>query len=84
MASDGGRQALLALPGGIIPTDDVVLAQHGRLSPRARCVSFVERKTTRASLGIHVDIRGGKIWIQHDGTEDGIADRLVEAGVPKH
>lgn len=32
---------------------------------------------------LHVDIRGGKIWIQHDGTEDGIADRLVEAGVPK-
>lgn len=25
----------------------------------------------------------GKLWIQHDGTEDGIANRLVELGVPK-
>jgi hypothetical protein len=32
---------------------------------------------------VHVDIRDGKIWIQHDGTEEGIANRLVEAGVPK-
>jgi ketopantoate reductase len=32
---------------------------------------------------LHLDIRGGKIWIQHDGTEDGIASRLVAAGVPK-
>lgn len=32
---------------------------------------------------LHLDIRGGKIWIQHDGTEEGIAHRLVAAGVPK-
>jgi ketopantoate reductase len=32
---------------------------------------------------LHVDIKGGKIWIQHDGTEEGVANRLVAAGVPK-
>lgn len=32
---------------------------------------------------IHADIRGGKVWIQHDGTEQGIASELVEAGIPK-
>ncbi|HLX64829.1 MAG TPA: XisI protein [Planctomycetota bacterium] len=32
---------------------------------------------------LHVDIKDGKIWIQHDGTEEGIANRLVEWGVPK-
>lgn len=32
---------------------------------------------------LHVDIRGDKIWIQHDGTEEGIADELMEAGVPQ-
>jgi ketopantoate reductase len=32
---------------------------------------------------VHVDIRGGKVWIQHDGTYHGIANDLVEAGVPK-
>lgn len=32
---------------------------------------------------IHLDIKGGKIWIQYDGTEDGVADQLVELGVPQ-
>jgi XisI protein len=32
---------------------------------------------------MHVDIKGGKVWIQHDGTEEGIANRLVAAGVPR-
>ena len=31
---------------------------------------------------IHVDVRDGKIWIQHDGTHDGIVDELLELGVP--
>jgi hypothetical protein len=32
---------------------------------------------------IHVDIKDHKIWIQHDGTEEGVANLLVERGVPK-
>jgi hypothetical protein len=32
---------------------------------------------------IHLDIIDGKIWIQRDGTEDGIAYELEDAGVPK-
>lgn len=32
---------------------------------------------------LHVEILGDKIWIQRDGTEDGIADELVAAGIPK-
>lgn len=32
---------------------------------------------------IHIDIRDGKIWIQHDGTEEGVANRLATMGVPK-
>ncbi len=31
---------------------------------------------------LHVDIIGDKIWIQQDGTEVGIANELVELGVP--
>ncbi len=30
---------------------------------------------------IHVDIRDGRIWVQHDGTEEGITTRLLAAGV---
>ncbi|HZG40919.1 MAG TPA: XisI protein [Nodosilinea sp.] len=33
---------------------------------------------------LHIDIKDGKIWIQHDGTEGGIANELVDRGVPKH
>ena len=32
---------------------------------------------------LHLDIKDGKIWIQHDGTEVGIATQLLELGVPK-
>ena len=32
---------------------------------------------------LHLDIKAGKIWIQHDGTEIGIANQLVQMGVPK-
>jgi hypothetical protein len=31
---------------------------------------------------LHLDIKGGKIWIQYDGTEDGIAHALMKLGVP--
>lgn len=32
---------------------------------------------------IHIDIKDGKLWIQHDGTEEGVADELVAAGISK-
>lgn len=32
---------------------------------------------------LHIDIKDGKIWIQHNGTERGIAQDLLELGVPK-
>ncbi|MEY3402751.1 MAG: hypothetical protein RLZZ86_2367 [Cyanobacteriota bacterium] len=32
---------------------------------------------------VHIQIIDSKIWIQRDGTEDGIANDLVNAGIPK-
>jgi XisI protein len=32
---------------------------------------------------VYIEIKDGKIWIERDGTEIGIANELVEAGVPK-
>jgi XisI protein len=32
---------------------------------------------------LHLQILAGKIWIQRDGTEDGIARDLEAAGIPK-
>jgi len=31
---------------------------------------------------MHFDIQDGKIWIQYNGTEDSVAQRLVDFGVP--
>lgn len=32
---------------------------------------------------VHIEIQDDKIWIQLDGTEDGIARDLLAAGIPK-
>lgn len=32
---------------------------------------------------LHLEILNGKVWIQRDGTEDGIALELEQAGIPK-
>jgi hypothetical protein len=32
---------------------------------------------------LHIDIRNGKVWVQYDGTDRGIAEELVEAGIPR-
>nr|VFK32903.1 MAG: XisI protein [Candidatus Kentron sp. MB]VFK75793.1 MAG: XisI protein [Candidatus Kentron sp. MB] len=32
---------------------------------------------------IHIDIINGKIWVQRDGTEEGIVTELLNAGIPK-
>ncbi|MBL1208383.1 XisI protein [Geminocystis sp. GBBB08] len=33
---------------------------------------------------VHLEIINDKIWIHRDGLEDGIADDLLRAGIPKH
>jgi hypothetical protein len=32
---------------------------------------------------IHMDIKNGEIWVQQDFTEAGVAQQLLEKGVPK-
>lgn len=32
---------------------------------------------------IHLDVIDGKVWVQQDATDIGIADELVEQGIPK-
>jgi XisI protein len=32
---------------------------------------------------IHIDIKDEKLWIQYDGTEVGVANELMEQGIPK-
>jgi XisI protein len=32
---------------------------------------------------LHIDIIENKLWIEHDGTEDGLAYELMAAGIPQ-
>jgi hypothetical protein len=41
-----------------------------------------KNRRRRYGCVLHLDIKDGKIWIQHDGTEIGIANELVKLGVP--
>lgn len=45
-------------------------------------VGWRNQKRVLGSI-FHIDIKNGKIWIQHDGTDIGIANKLLEYGVPK-
>jgi XisI protein len=46
------------------------------------CVGWEERKRVHDCI-VHIDIIDGKIWIQYDGIEHGIALDFTEAGIPK-
>jgi hypothetical protein len=41
-----------------------------------------DRERVRSDY-IHVRIRDGKVWVEEDNTEEGVANELVSAGVPK-
>lgn len=41
-----------------------------------------DKKRYQHGCLIHVDIVNGKIWVQRDGTEVGVANEFVKAGVP--
>lgn len=66
---------------------------HGEL----RCEALFDREHDRyalITLGwnagkrvhfalVHLDIVDGKVWIEKDHTEDGVAEELVAAGIPR-
>jgi hypothetical protein len=42
------------------------------------------RRTARVHGSvIHIDIRNGKVWIQHNGTEGDLGEELMELDVPR-
>lgn len=46
-------------------------------------LGWKDSSTRIYGCALHVDIVDEKIWVQHDGTEDAIADQLAAKGVPK-
>lgn len=46
-------------------------------------IDFGWNRTGRVySVILHLRIKDGKVWIERDGTEEGIAYELTEAGIP--
>ncbi len=45
-------------------------------------VGWNQHMRTHGAL-LHLRLRNGKIWIEYDGTEAGVAQALLDAGVPK-
>lgn len=31
---------------------------------------------------LHLDVHDGKVWVEHDGTSPGVANDLLQAGIP--
>ena len=65
---------------GDIQTEAVFDREHDRYL--LVNVGWDEGKRVHGSL-VHIDIIDGKVWIQRDGTEEGVAQELVRAGIPK-
>lgn len=70
----------ISYANGEIRNEVVFDAEHDRYLVVS--VGWDKVKRIHGTL-IHLDIIDGKVWIQRDGTEQGIARELVAAGVPK-
>jgi len=80
------RESLLERAKSRSPNDPVKSETvFDRESDRYQLVSVGWKDSNTRIYGcvLHVDIIDGKIWVQHDGTEDAIAEQLVAKGVPK-
>ncbi|MBI5515386.1 MAG: XisI protein [Deltaproteobacteria bacterium] len=43
---------------------------------------WLDQKRIHGSV-VHIDVRGDRVWIQHDGTSTGVANDLIERGIPE-
>lgn len=65
------------------PIESQTIFDHERDHYQLVYLGWKNSSTRIYGCALHVDIINGKIWVQHDGTEDAIADQLVTKGVPK-
>jgi hypothetical protein len=65
---------------GQIETEAVVDREHDHYE-----VMHVGWDGARRVYGcvVHIDIRGGKVWVQYDGTSSPVAEELLAAGIPR-
>lgn len=79
-------ERLLTEYGAFLGSDDAVQVElvFDREQDRYLLIETGWQETDRIyGTLLHIDIIDGKLWIQQDGTEEGVATELVAAGVPK-
>jgi len=47
------------------------------------CKSVTSKRERNRDITLYLRVKGGKIWIEEDWLEHGIATDLVQAGIPK-
>lgn len=70
----------------ILPSYGNVLAETIFDEERGHYILFYtgwDGKRRVHGSAIHITLRDDKVWVEHDGTKDGIVDELIEAGIPQ-
>jgi hypothetical protein len=65
---------------GEIETEAIIDREHDHYE--VMHVGWDDVRRVHGSV-VHIDIRGGKVWLQYDGTNWPVADELMAAGIPK-
>jgi XisI protein len=65
---------------GDIRTEPVVDRDHDHYEVVQ--VGWSDDRRVHGSI-IHIDIRDGKVWIEHNGTDARLGEELVAAGIPR-
>ena len=66
---------------GDIRTEAVVDREHDHYEVMQ--VGWNAGRRVHGSI-IHIDIRDGKVWIEHNGTDARLGEELVAAGIPRN
>ena len=67
-----------------LPDDehDFIIADEKNGHFQLMSIGWKDAKRVYGCL-VHLDIIADKIWVQYDGIETGITERLLELGIPK-
>jgi len=66
---------------GDVRTEAVIDAEHDHYEVLQ--VGWHAGRRVHGSI-IHIDIRDGKVWIEHNGTDARLGEELVAAGIPRN
>jgi hypothetical protein len=74
----------IAKQGGAIPDEDVIVITDDVGGHYALFNNGWEGSRRFYGCYLHIDVHpDGKVWLQHDGTDEKVALELIEAGIPQ-